>query len=256
MTTLSQIIMKAVQTKIKLADLQTYADLNKLANSSVSIFPAEIKNDDERKQAYTQYSEKLLQEYYDLNKDGKTTVEEFAQKEQNASEKALKLQKQGLSSGAIKNLEADKDMLKFYDTTGDGKISIDEYNDGLKKLGLSDMVESTELSDQEKRIAHNSANLFAKNLDMDGDGKISTKELTFFNEQADQCDGKADGIITNAGESVMFSAVTGMNANDKEINRVVNKYLLGETLTTEEQATLDRGTSTIRNSMKKAAGWE
>lgn len=256
MTTLSQIIMKAVQTKIKLADLQTYADLNKLANSSVSIFPAEIKNDDEKKQAYTQYSEKLLQEYYDLNKDGKTTVEEFAQKEQNASEKALKLQKQGLASGAIKNLEADKDMLKFYDTTGDGKISIDEYNDGLKKLGLSDMVESTELSDQEKRIAHNSANLFAKNLDMDGDGKISTKELTFFNEQADQCDGKADGIITNAGESVMFSAVTGMNANDKEINRVVNKYLLGETLTTEEQATLDRGTSTIRNSMKKAAGWE
>lgn len=248
--------MKAVQTKIKLADLKTYEDLNKLANSSVSIFPTGIKTDEERKQAYTQYSEKLLQEYYDLNKDGLTTVEEFAQKEQTVSEKALKLQAQGLASETIKNLEADKDMLAFYDTTGDGKISAEVYNEGLNKLGLSDLNQPTELSEQEKRIAKNGANLFAKNLDMNGDGIISTKEFAFFNEQADQCDGKADGIITNAGESAMFSAVTGMNANDKEINRAVNKYLLGETLTAEEQKTLERGTITIRNAMKKAAGLE
>ena len=54
----------------------------------------------------------------------------------------------------------------------------------------------------------------------------------------------------------MFQAVTGMNANDKEINRVVNKFLLGEILTAEEQKTLERGTATIRNSMKNAAGLE
>lgn len=248
--------MKAVQTKIKLCDLKTYEDVNKLVNSSVSIFPTGIKNDEEKKQAYTQYSEKLLQEYYDINKDGITTVEEFAQKEKMSSEKAIKLTSNHLSQQTIDNLEKDKDMLKFYDGDGDGKISTDEYNKGLAELGLSDLVQSNELSEQEKRIAQNGANLFATNLDMNGDGKISTNEFAFFNEQADECDGKADGIITNAGESAMFQAVTGMNANDKEINRVVNKFLLGEILTAEEQKTLERGTATIRNSIKKAADLE
>ncbi len=256
MTLLTQIIMKAVQTKIKLCDLKTYEDVKKLENSSVSIFPTGIKTEEEKKQAYTQYSEKLLQEYYDINKDGTTTVEEFAQKEQISSEKAMKLTCNNLSEQTIKNLEKDKDMLKFYDENGDGKISTDEYNKGLATLGLSNLVKSNELSEQEKRIAKNGANLFATNLDMNGDGKISTQEFAFFNEQADECDGKADGIITNIGESAMFQAVTGMNANDKEINRVVNKYLMGEILSAEEQKILERGTATIRNSMKKAAGLE
>ena len=70
---------------------------------------------------------------------------------------------------------------------------------------------------------------------MNADGIISKEEFAFFNENADEVDGAKDGIIKNAGETAMFKAVTGMNAGDKDINRVVNKYFNGETLTADEQ---------------------
>lgn len=72
---------------------------------------------------------------------------------------------------------------------------------------------------------------------------------------ADEVDGKTDGVIKNAGESSMFAAVTGMNSSDKEINRVVNKYLLGENITADEQKILEKSSIIIRNNMKKAAGF-
>lgn len=200
---------KAADERIANNDLKTYEDLNKLAHSSVSLFSEDIKTNEQKKQAYTQYSERLLKEYYDIDKDGKVTQEEFAQVESKGSEKALKIQQEALK------------------------------------------LEDSEADDV---IAQRSANLFAKNLDMNTDGIISTEELAFFNKNADEVDGKADGVIKNAGESSMFAAVTGMNASDKEINRVVNKYLLGENLTAEEQKILEQSTTTIRNNMRKAAG--
>lgn len=200
---------KAADERIANNDLKTYEDLNKLVHSSVSLFSEDIKTDEQKKQAYTQYSERLLKEYYDIDKDGKVTQEEFAQVESKGSEKAIKIQQEALK------LEA---------------------------------------SEIDNIIAHRSANLFANNLDMNADGIISTEELAFFNKNADEVDGKVDGVIKNAGESSMFAAVTGMNASDKEINRVVNKYLLGENLTAEEQKILEQSTTTIRNNMRKAAG--
>ena len=80
------------------------------------------------------------------------------------------------------------------------------------------------------------------------------EELAFFNKNADEIDGELDGVITNAGESGMFGAITGMNAADTEINRVVNKYLSGETLTADEQKILEKSTNIIRTNMAKAAG--
>ena len=52
----------------------------------------------------------------------------------------------------------------------------------------------------------------------------------------------------------MFGEVTGMNASNQEYNRVVNKYLMGETLTPAEQQTLKECQATIRKNMGKAAG--
>ena len=95
---------------------------------------------------------------------------------------------------------------------------------------------------------------FAQNLDFNGNGKIDAKELAFFNENADAIDGAQDGVIKNAGESGMFGAVTGSNASNPEFNRVVNKYLQGETLTAEEQQILQQCQATIRKNMGKAAG--
>lgn len=200
---------KAADERIANNDLKTYEDLNKLAHSTVSLFSEDIKTNEQKKQAYTQYSERLLKEYYDIDKDGKVTQEEFAQVESKGSEKALKIQQEALK------------------------------------------LEDSEIDNV---IAHRTANLFANNLDMNADGIISTEELAFFNKNADEVDGKVDGVIKNAGESSMFAAVTGMNASDKEINRVVNKYLLGENLTAEEQKILEQSTTTIRNNMRKAAG--
>ena len=199
---------KAADKRIEYNNVENYADLTKLSTASVSIFSEQVKTDEQKTKAYTEYSQRLLDEYYDLNKDGQVTVEEFAKTEQQGSEKAMEIQ--------------------------------------AKELQL-------EPSETDTIIAERSANLFTKNLDMNGDGIISVKELSFFNKNADACDGNTDGVIKNAGESAMFSAITGMNANDEEIKRVVNKYLLGEELSAEEQVILEKSSITIRNNMQKAA---
>lgn len=210
-------INSAVAQKISLSNLKSYADIDKLAASSIKIWGDDVRTSDQKQKAYTQYSEKLLLEYYDLNKDGTVTVEEFTQKEQASNETAAKLTQGQLAS---------------------------EY-------GITSTAEDKA---RDQRIAERTASLFAQNLDFNGNGKIDAEELAFFNENADEIDGAKDGVIKAAGESGMFGAVTGMNASNPEYNRVVNKYLQGETLTAEEQQTLKACQSTIRKNMGKAAG--
>ncbi len=207
----------AAAERIKNSDIKTYDDLNKLAESKVSIFGENTKTDKQKQTAYLDYSEKLLSDYYDINKDGTVTVEEFEQVEHKGTSKTNELTQ------------------AFFAEQG-GVISDSE-------------------KDQMATIAQRTANLFAKNLDMNADGIISKEEFAFFNENADEVDGAKDGIIKNAGETAMFKAVTGMNAGDKDINRVVNKYFNGETLTADEQKILEQSTVTIRKSMSKAAGF-
>mgnify|MGYP005771735857 CR=1 FL=1 len=155
-----------------------------------------------------------------------------------------------MDNDIIAQFEQDPEMLKFYDENSDGKISQEEYKKGLEKLNLTPS-NNEELNNT---IAQRSSNLFARNLDINNDGTISKEELAFFNKNADEMDGTLDGVITNSGESGMFMAITGMNANDVEINRVVNKYLTGQTLTADEQKILERSTNIIRTNMAKAAG--
>ncbi len=250
---ITQQAQTAANERIGFNNITNYNDLDRLSNSSVSIFSSEVKTDEQRQQAYTAYSEQLLKEYYDLNGDGTVTTEEFGKKEAEGSASALNIQGQKLDNDVITDIETNpekRDLLEAYDTNDDGKISQEEYQAGLASLGLQPM-NNEELN---QTISERSGNLFARNLDMNGDGIISAQELAFFNKNADEMDGKADGVITNAGESGMFSAVTGMNANNQEINRVVNKYLSGETLTADEQKILEQSTITLRTNMKKAAG--
>lgn len=210
-------VTTAVSDRVKSSNIQSYDDLNKLAESKVSIFGENTKTDKQKQTAYLDYSEKLLSDYYDINKDGTVTVEEFEQVEHKGTSKTNELTQ------------------AFFAEQG-GVISDSE-------------------KDQMATIAQRTANLFAKNLDMNADGIISKEEFAFFNENADEVDGAKDGIIKNAGETAMFKAVTGMNAGDKDINRVVNKYFNGETLTADEQKILEQSTVTIRKSMSKAAGF-
>ena len=250
---ITQQAQTAANERIGFNNITTHEDLDKLAASSVSIFSSDVKTDEQKQQAYTAYSEQLLKEYYDLNGDGKVTTEEFGKKETEGSVNALNIQGQKLDQDVITDIETNPEqqtLLNFYDTNKDGKISQEEYENGLASLGHQPW-NNQELN---QTISERSGNLFARNLDMNADGIISAQELAFFNKNADEMDGKADGVITNAGESGMFSAITGMNANDPEVNRVVNKYLSGETLSADEQKILEESTTTIRTNMKKAAG--
>lgn len=200
---------KAADERIENSKIETYDDLNNLAASSVNLFSDDTKTEAQMDEAYREYSQRLLDNYYDINKDGTVTVEEFADIERQGAQKAGEIQ--------------------------------------FNALGF-------EISEENAVIAQRSGNLFAKNLDMNDDGIISAEELSFFNEQADIIDGAQDGVIKNAAESAMFESVTGMNANNEDINRVVNKYLLGQELSEDEQKILEQSTDIIRKNMGKAAG--
>lgn len=81
----------AAAERIKNSDIKTFDDLNKLAESKVSIFGENTKTDKQKQTAYLDYSEKLLSDYYDINKDGTVTVEEFEQVEHNGTSKTNEL---------------------------------------------------------------------------------------------------------------------------------------------------------------------
>lgn len=219
----SQEVNQAVANKIDLNNIQTYADIQRLENSSVSIFGTNTIAQGKQNEAYTDYSEKLLLEYYDIDKDGKVTAEEFAQKEQQGSEKA-------------------------------NELTLDKIADDTRAMGAEPVELTEEEMQQYKAISQRSANLFAQNLDFNGNGQIDAQELAFFNKTADGIDGKEDGVITAAAESAMFQSVTGMNAENKEYNAVINKYLQGQTLTADEQKILEESQQAIRTSMRKASG--
>lgn len=212
----SKEITTAVETKIKNSDIKSLADVDALASKSVNIFSADTKTEEQKEQAYLDYSEKLLSDYYDINKDGTTTTEEFEQKE-------------------------------FESTKKVNELTVEHFRNDL----------GAELSEEELKqydnIATRTANLFSKNLDFNGDGKISKEELGFFVKTADGLDGEADGKISGASESAMFGSVTGLNAADEKINAVVNKYLQGQELNAEEEKILESSTVKIRSAMKKAA---
>ncbi|MBS4760352.1 MAG: LysM peptidoglycan-binding domain-containing protein [Clostridium sp.] len=212
----SKEITQAVETKKKSWDFSSYEGFMSSLNTQVSIFSTDTKTAEQKQQAYFDYSEKLLSEHYDLNNDGIVTTEEFAKAEE---------------QGNLKTNE----ISRKHDT----EIGITSTEEDIKRDSV---------------IANRTANLFATNLDMNGDGKISKEEFAFFNKTADGLDGAQDGKILAAAESAMFQSVTGMNANDKEINRVVNKYLSGETLTAAEQEILNNSSTKIRAAMSKAAG--
>lgn len=202
-------IEAAVRQRIANADIKSYADLDRLAASSIQIFGSEVKDDVQKESAYLEYSRQLLEKYYDINGDGTVTVDEFAKKEEDGAYKAgvLTAQQVGYQAG-----------------------------------------------EAEKTIAKRTGNLFAQNLDFNANGNIDASELAFFNKEADRIDGKADGKITNVAESAMCANVTGEIADNPEFSRVVNKYLTGQTLTSEEQQTLKDCQATIRKNIGKAAG--
>lgn len=90
----------AAAERIKNSDIKTFDDLNKLAESKVSIFGENTKTDKQKQTAYLDYSEKLLSDYYDINKDGTVTVEEFEQVEHNGTSKTNELTQAFLQSKA------------------------------------------------------------------------------------------------------------------------------------------------------------
>lgn len=209
-------ITNAVKAKLASWNIKSYDDFIKSSGMSVSIFSNDVKTEAQKKKAYEEYSEQILLQHYDVNHDGKVTTEEFAKVEENGSLDVNKVSRQH-----------------------DENIGITASSDDIAN---------------DDRIANRTGNLFAKNLDVNSDGIISKEELAFFEKNADEIDGNADGVITSAGESGMFGAVTGMNASDKNINAVVNKYLMGQTLTAEEQKILEQSSVKIKNNMKNAMG--
>lgn len=221
--TYSQEVNQAVTDKINFNNIKTYADIERLKNSSVSIFGANTVSEGKQSEAYNDYSAKLLLDYYDIDKDGTVTEEEFAQVEQSDNEKQF-------------------------------EIDNEHFNNVSKAQGH----ESVEFREKEmnaiKAPAQRSANLFAQNLDFNDNGKIDAEELAFFNQMADKIDGKADGVILQKSETAMFKSVTGANADNEEYNRVVNKYLRGETLTAEEQKTLEESQKAIKAALRKSSG--
>jgi len=192
-------ITAAVAAKIKSFDVKNAQDLDNLQNFSVSIFSADTQTAEQRKQAYLDYSEKLLNDYYDINKDGKVTQEEFAQREMEDGKKEMQI-------------------------TG-------EYDPEIDKDKFA-----------------RPANLFAKNMDANGDGVISKEELAYFEEHADHLDGKLDGNISYAGEKAMVPFVLGTNKNDKLpiLKEITEKYLRGADLTPQEQQVMDMYTEVYR----------
>ena len=152
------------------------------------------------------------------------------------------------------NLETKEEIVKneeiILEEKVDSKIKVD-IKGAVKNPGVYEVEENSRVSD----VINVSGGLTAEaDTSVINLSKNVIDEMVIIIYTKDEIDGKLDGVITNAGESGMFEAVTGANARDKEINRVVNKYLSGETLTAEEQKILEKSTNILRTNMAKAAG--
>lgn len=141
-----------------------------------------------------------------------------------------------------------EELLKnYYDENGDGSVTVEEF----AKKETADLVKAggEEIEDISKRKSY----LIAENLDIDGDGKISDKEMTYFNRKADNQDGTEDGKITGKSEAEVIVGITGTNADDKNINRLSNKYLEGKNLDDDAQDFMNIASERIRTEMSKDA---
>ncbi len=70
-------IDKAVAQKAVSYNLKNVNDVERALNSKVSIFSPDTKTPQQQKQAYMQYSQRMLDTYYDKDSDGVVTKGEF-----------------------------------------------------------------------------------------------------------------------------------------------------------------------------------
>lgn len=147
-----------------------------------------------------------------------------------------------------------------YDANSDSEVSVNEMGDkemadmlaALKAEGAKDA--EGELS---KVVAKRNGYLFAQNLDVNNDGKISVDEFSYFLKETDMSDDEKhveqDGVFTKDSESTMFKSVTATNVKDQELKVVAEKYLRGDNLSAEEQKKLNDGSLAIRTAEKDRA---
>lgn len=121
----------AAKQRIKNANINTYEDINKLVNSSVSLWGNNTLTENEKQKQYETFSQTMLNEYYDLNKDGTVTVTEFGQKEYESSLKVgqLTAEQFGYEAGDLENTIAQRTGNLFaqnLDFNNNGNIDIQE----------------------------------------------------------------------------------------------------------------------------------
>ncbi len=133
-------------------------------------------------------------------------------------------------------------LKNYYDNDKNGEITVKEF--AIKEYENSQKLAENE---RDKVIAERSSYFTAEQMDVDGDGKISIDEFTYFQKSADKTDSKQDGVIHLLGEAWQVEAITGQNANNKTVQAIVEKYLTGENLTEEDQKYLSSAAENIRN---------
>ncbi len=134
-------------------------------------------------------------------------------------------------------------LKKYYDKDQNGEITVEEF--ALKEYENNKKLAQTQ---RDNVIAQRSAHFTAEQMDIDGDGKISVDEFTYFRKSADKADGNQDGIIRMLGEFWQIESITGQNAKNATVKAVVEEYLTGENLTEEDQTYLSAAARNIRNS--------
>merc|ERR1719265_1954118 len=98
----------------------------------------------------------------DADGDGKLSPDELDKGAKEANEKAAAAAPKEKMKKAMKGkFKSPKEAMKKMDADGDGKISPEEMEQGLKDQGVS--------PDEAKKMA--------KDLDKDGDGKVSDDEM-------------------------------------------------------------------------------
>lgn len=139
-------------------------------------------------------------------------------------------------------LYSEKMLKTYYDTDKSGDITVKEF----AQVEYNNSKKIAE-GQREFEIAERSAYFFAEQVDINGDGLISTDEFTYFQKSADKADSKQDGTIHTSGEQFMVESMTGIDAQNKTVKKISEKYLLGNNLTKEEQEYLNQAAENIRN---------
>lgn len=153
-----------------------------------------------------------------------------------------------------------REMLeRYYDSDNDKKITVEEFAKvEMREIQKDKTGDAKTFQELEKFKAESERYgfLLAQNLDVNGDGTISVDEMNYFNKKidiTDKGDDHGDGKLTNAATAHIADMVYGVDADDKKVKEVTEKYLKGEDLTEEEQKILNGASTTIRTSMAKNA---